>query len=83
VELGLGLGLAHLRGSPVKLGVAGKEFFCGMLSGAAVTRRRWRRRGGVMLQLILAPLSLHSGDRGELGSFCTGVSGQRFVISVR
>jgi hypothetical protein len=29
------------------------------------------------------PLLLRSGDRGELESFCTGVPGQRFVISGR
>jgi hypothetical protein len=65
------------------LGLAGKEFFHGLFSGAAATKRRHRRRGGIMFWLILAPLLLRSGDRGELGSFCTGVPGRRFVISGR
>jgi len=56
----------------VELGFAvGAVVLCGLCFQALSARRRRRRR--IMLQLLLAPVVLHSYAAGEFGSFCSGV----------
>jgi len=57
---------------------------CGVLFWAASARRRSRRRWGITSpHLSFVPATFFSSAYGEVGVFCTGVQGQRFIVFAR
>jgi hypothetical protein len=65
----------------VELGFAGRGFLCGVVVRVASMRRRNRRCWGIILShLSFVPVAVYSSVSGEVGDFCTGVRGHRFIV---